>query len=70
MGSFNLTMFDGGEYNEQGYQIVGKVYIFTWIIITNIMILNLLIALFSDSYNSLIKEGNGILLKEIVDLRP
>jgi hypothetical protein len=50
--------------------MVGRIYLITWIIITNIMILNLLIALFSDSYNNLIKEGNGILLKEIVDLRP
>jgi hypothetical protein len=44
-------------------------YIISWVIITNIMLINLMIALFSDTYSKLIQMGNGLFLIEIINVR-
>ena len=40
-----------------------------WLIVSNIMLLNLVIAMFSNTYDKLYQIGDGIFLKEVLDNR-
>jgi hypothetical protein len=51
MGTFSFSTFDSDISEDPNTKIYGKIYVIVYVIITNIMVLNLLIALFSDSYN-------------------
>jgi len=46
------------------------IYLITWLVLSNIMLLNLMIALFSDTYSKLQKVGEGLYLIEIIEVSP
>eukprot|EP00350_Pseudokeronopsis_sp_OXSARD2_P004012 CAMPEP_0170560808 /NCGR_PEP_ID=MMETSP0211-20121228/51143_1 /TAXON_ID=311385 /ORGANISM="Pseudokeronopsis sp., Strain OXSARD2" /LENGTH=114 /DNA_ID=CAMNT_0010875527 /DNA_START=149 /DNA_END=493 /DNA_ORIENTATION=+ len=72
-GNFKFSIFDGGEaelvgaYNAPTF---GKFYLILLIILSNIMMLNLMIAVFSDTYNKLQLVAEGVFLAEIIEMSP
>jgi hypothetical protein len=72
LGSIDFTVFDNnsGMIEYDNFPMVGKIYLMLWLVVTNIMLLNLLIAMFSNTYNQLEQEGNGLFLIEIINNRP
>jgi hypothetical protein len=67
-----MSIFDAMTLNPETteFAIIGKLYLVLWIVISNIMLFNLLIALFSDTYNKLINIGEGLFLIEMIEISP
>lgn len=72
MGQFDFTVYDNntGMPTYVKYETIGKIYLVLWLIISNIMLLNLLVAMFNNTYAKLVQKGNGLFLIEIINIRP
>lgn len=74
MGSFDFTLTTDNNTppysNGEQFVNIGFVYQIIWVIFSNVLILNLLIAMFSSTYSKLVGESVGIYLMEIIKSRP
>jgi len=52
------------------FDTLGEIYIIAWVVLSNIMLINLMIAVFSDTYSRLKKVGEGLYLIEIIEMSP
>lgn len=65
MGSFNFTTFVDSNKTE----VTGDVFLVTFIILVNILILNLLIAVLSSTYARMEENKLVLYINEILKLR-
>jgi hypothetical protein len=65
LGNFNFTSLDGSNKG----QVVGEIYLISFIILCNILILNLLIAILSSTYALLEDKKLVLYINEILKLR-
>ena len=65
LGQFDLTVFNGNYLLSKYY---GYVFLVTYIFISNIVLLNFLIAVLSSIYSNLKQRSSGLYLKHIVQV--
>ena len=66
LGGFDFNIFSqSNEYEEY----VGKIYLFIYLLISAILLLNFLIAIMSDTYARLSEYDKGLQMIEIVNMR-
>ena len=67
MGNFEFSLFDSIDENEQMIlKNAGIIYIFLTVIIFTILILNLIIAILSNTYNIFQEKSAGLYLSKIL----
>ena len=66
LGEFNYEIFSGLSKNKK---IIGYIYMTVYLAITLIMLLNFLIAIFSDTYVRLTETKRGLYMQEVINLR-
>lgn len=67
MGNYDFGIFDG--IDESGLRNTGKAYLMLSVIIFTILILNLIIAILSNTYNIFDPKSNGLYLSKILSTR-
>mmetsp|Transcript_13351 Transcript_13351/g.20858 ORF Transcript_13351/g.20858 Transcript_13351/m.20858 type:complete len:150 (-) Transcript_13351:1640-2089(-) len=68
MGNYDFSIFDGIEGNANLLNF-GKSYLMVGVIIFTILILNLIIAILSNTYNQQEGQSNGLYLAKILSTR-
>lgn len=73
-----LTMYDAGlggydfgAYDDSGltHSTIGKIYLFVYLLVSLILLLNLLIAILSDSYAAMTEKSVGLRVVSTIRLR-
>jgi hypothetical protein len=67
MGNYNFTIFD--DVTDSSLQNFGKFYTLVGVILFSILILNLIIAILSNTYNIFDPKSNGLYLSKILSSR-
>ena len=67
MGNYDFGVFE--EVGDQGQKDFGKVFLMTTVIIFTILILNLIIAILSNTYNIFDPYSNALYLSKILASR-
>ena len=68
MGNYDFGIFDQIEDNEL-MKDLGKVYLVVMVLVFTILILNLIIAILSNTYNIFDPKSNGLYLSKILSTR-
>jgi len=68
IGNYSFDLFKGIENNDQ-LVIIGDIYVIAIVICFNILILNLIIAILSNTYNMFDTKSAGLYLSKILNSR-
>jgi len=66
LGQFDLTL-----YSQNSFQVhpeVGTIFIWIFIIVQNITLLNFVIAILSNTYSIMLEKSEAVYLKTIIDI--
>jgi hypothetical protein len=67
MGNYDFSIFD--EIEDLDYRNFGKAYLLVVVIMFALLILNLIIAILSNTYNIFDPKSNGLFLSKILSTR-
>jgi len=67
MGNFDFSVFE--QIEDEILKNIGKVYLLTLVIMFALLILNLIIAILSNTYNIFDPKSNGLFLSKILSTR-
>jgi len=69
LGNYSFTVFEG-EYISERTEAIGKIYLFIVVLLFNILVLNLIIAILSNTFNMFEPKSKGLYLSKILSVRP
>ena len=69
LGNYSFTVFEGKHISDRT-EAIGKVYLFIVVLLFNILVLNLIIAILSNTFNMFEPKSKGLYLSKILSVRP
>jgi hypothetical protein len=69
LGNYSFAVFEG-KYISDRTEAIGKVYLFIVVLLFNILVLNLIIAILSNTFNMFEPKSKGLYLSKILSVRP
>lgn len=69
LGNYSFAVFEG-KYISARTEAIGKVYLFIVVLLFNILVLNLIIAILSNTFNMFEPKSKGLYLSKILSVRP
>ena len=66
LGNYKFSVFDNSQF---GLGVYGKIYLMAYLIISNIVLLNFLIAILSDTYSHLNEKKQGLYLQQVIYIK-
>ena len=66
LGNYEFSVFDNSQYGLGAY---GKIYLIVYLTLSNIVLLNFLIAILSDTYSHLNEKKQGLYLQQVIYIK-